>query len=128
MLIFDRRRNSARAAKIASRTSSVMTGWPPPARTHRRSMHPAGPLSLMAAAIRFRVRSPTCPLPSRAASWVPRAFSSATLACRRCSSVVARGSNAGRGSPGAGRSGSPPRNPVSVSSTWAARSRTTSRW
>jgi hypothetical protein len=92
MLILDRFRVSARTAKIASRTSSVMLGWPAPARSHRLSMQPAGPLSRQAAAIRFSVRSLTRPSPSSAASPAPRAFSSAALARRRCPSVVLRGS------------------------------------
>ena len=92
MLVLDRFRVSSRTAKIASRTSSVMLGCPPPARSHRPSMHPAGPLSCHAAAIRSSVRSLTCPSPSSAASSAPRAFSSAALARRRCPSVVVRGS------------------------------------
>ena len=73
MLVLDRLRVSVRTAKIASRTSSVTLGCPPPARTHRPSMHPAGPLSFQAAAIRWSVRSLTFPSPSSAASPPPSA-------------------------------------------------------
>ena len=64
---------SARTAKIASRICSVMLGCPPPGRSHRPSVHPAGPLSRQAAAIRSSVRSLTCPRPSSAASLGRRA-------------------------------------------------------
>ena len=92
MPVLDRSLVSLRISKIASRTSSVMLGCPPPGRTHRPSMHPAGPLSFHAAAIRSSVRSLTFPSPSTAASSPPRACSSAALARRRCPSVVDRGS------------------------------------
>ena len=73
MLVLDPMRVFFRTSKIASRTSPVMLGCPPPARTHRPSMHPAGPLSFHAAAIRSSVRSLTFPSPSSAASSPPRA-------------------------------------------------------
>ena len=92
MLVLDRFLVSFRTAKIASRTSSVILGCPARGRSHRPSMHPAGPLSFQASAIRSSVRSLTFPSPSSAASCPPRAFSSAALARRRCPSVVDRGS------------------------------------
>jgi hypothetical protein len=92
MPILDRFRVSARTAKIASRTSSVMLGCPVTARSHRLSMQPAGPLPRQADAIRSSVRPLTCPSPSSAAPSAPRAVSSAALARRRCPSVVVCGS------------------------------------
>ena len=92
MPVLDRLLVSSLTAKITSRSSSVMIGvpasgpQPPPVDAAGR------PLSRQAAAIRFSVRSLTCPSPSSAASPAPRARSSAALARRRCPSVVLRGS------------------------------------
>ena len=92
MLVLDRSLVSFRTAKIASRTSSVILGCPARGRSHRPSMHPAGPLSFHASAMRLSVRSLTLPRPSSAASSPPSAFNSAALARRRCPSSVVRGS------------------------------------
>ena len=53
MLVLDRSLVSFRTAKIASRTSSVMLGCPARGRSHRPSMHPAGPLAFQAPAMRL---------------------------------------------------------------------------
>jgi hypothetical protein len=116
MLIRERCRLSARTAKMASRISSLMLGRPLLGRSHRPSTQPAIPTARHPAASRFSVRSLTCPSPSSRASSPPSASSSATLARRRCPSVVRRGSYSARGSPSAARRGSPLRNPVSTSS------------
>ena len=91
-LVLDLSLVSFRTAKIASRTSSVIPRRPVRGRSHRPSMHPAGPLSFHPSAMRLSVRSLTLPRPRSAPSSPPSAFSSAALARRRCPSIVVRGS------------------------------------
>jgi hypothetical protein len=53
MLVLDRSLVSFRTAKIASPASPVMLGCPARGRSHRPSMHPAGPLSFQTPAMRL---------------------------------------------------------------------------